>query len=73
VASVRLCKKYVEHKKLLKRLHLVYPDLNVKVKSCIGMCKFCETKPCLVFDGKKMKSTKISKLIESLTIKGKEV
>ena len=64
---IKLCKKYSKHKKFYKKLRLAYPDTEIKIKSCIGMCKSCKTEPCAIVNGKKTKSAKISKFIESLS------
>ena len=64
---IKLCKKYPKHKKFLKKLRLAYPDSDIKIKSCIGMCKSCKTKPSAIVNGRKKKSTKISNFIESLS------
>ena len=63
---IKLCKKYPKHKKFLKKLRLAYPDAEIKIKSGIGMCKSCKTKPSAVVNGIKRKSKKISKFIASL-------
>lgn len=63
---IKLCKKYPKHKKFLKKLRLAYPDAEIKIKSCVGMCKSCKTGPSVIVNGKKTKSTKISRFIESI-------
>lgn len=64
--QIKLCKNYVKKKKLIKKLALVVPDADIKVKSCIGMCHFCKAQPTAIVNGKKIKKKSIKKLLKIL-------
>ena len=64
--KIKLCKKYPKRKKLTKKIILKYPDAEIKIKSCIGMCKYCKSQPVAKVDGKKIKKKSIKKFIEML-------
>jgi uncharacterized protein YuzB (UPF0349 family) len=64
--QIKLCKNYVKKKKLAKKLALVVPDADVKVKSCIGMCHFCKAQPTAIVHGKKIKKKSIKKFLKIL-------
>lgn len=63
---IKLCKNYSKKNKLVKKLTLNFPDAKIKVKSCIGMCKECRSKPTANIDGKKFKKKSIKKFIKVL-------
>lgn len=63
---IKLCKKYVKQKKFAKKLALIAPDSDIKVKSCIDMCKYCERQPTAIIDGKKVKKKSIKKFLKTL-------
>ncbi|MEA3371419.1 MAG: hypothetical protein U9Q40_08770 [Campylobacterota bacterium] len=64
--QIKLCKKYSKKSKFLKKLALHYPEAEVKIKSCIGMCKYCKSKPTAVVNGEKIKKKSIKKFINEL-------
>ena len=64
--KIKLCKNYPKKKKLIKKLTLNYPSTEIEIKSCIGMCKNCKSKPTAIVDGKKMKKNSIKKFIKVL-------
>ena len=63
---IKLCKKYPNHKKLERQINVYYPDIEVKVKSCIGMCKSCKVEATAVVNKKKMKKKSIKKFMKAL-------
>ncbi len=63
---IQLCKKYPNKTKLLKEIILNYPTAEIKVKSCIKMCKTCKKKPCALVEGEKLKKKSIEKFILAL-------
>lgn len=63
---IKLCENYPNKEELLKELVLNFPDAKIKVKSCISMCKYCETQPTLKVNGKKIKKKSIEKIISAL-------
>ena len=63
---IQLCKKYSKRKKLTKKILLKFPDSNIKVKSCIGMCKYCKSQAVAKVNGKKIKKKSIKKLLEEI-------
>lgn len=65
--KIKLCKKYPKRKKFTKKLILNYPDAEIKIESCIGMCKYCKSQPTAQMDGKKIKKKSIKKFIESIS------
>ena len=67
--SIKLCKKYSKINKLVKKLEAKFPDEEIKVKSCINMCKYCKSNPTAEFNGKKMKKKSIKKFIKLLKSK----
>jgi len=50
-------------KKFHKKLSKAFPDDDIKVKSCIGMCKSCKVQPVAKVDGEKIKGKSIRKII----------
>lgn len=64
--QIKLCKNYKKKNKFVKKLTINYPDADITVKSCIGMCKNCKSKPTAIVDGKKMKKKNIKKFIKAL-------
>jgi len=63
---IQLCKKCSKRKKLAKNILLKYPDSKIEVKSCIGMCKYCQSHAIAKVDGKKIKKKSIKKLLEEI-------
>lgn len=61
---IKLCKNYVKKKKLTKKLALILPDAEIKVTSCIGMCRYCKLQPTAIIDGKKIKKKSIKKFLK---------
>lgn len=64
--TIKLCKKFPKQKKLAKKLSLNFPDAEIQIKSCLGMCKHCKSQPTAIVDGKKIKKKSITKLISSI-------
>jgi uncharacterized protein YuzB (UPF0349 family) len=64
--KIKLCKKYSKKKKLAKKIILNFPSAEIKVKSCIGMCKYCKSMPTAIVDGNKVKKKSIKKFIKKL-------
>lgn len=67
--SIKLCKNYSKINKLVKKLEENFPDEEIKVKSCINMCKHCKSNPTADIDGKKVKKKSIKKFIKLLKSK----
>jgi hypothetical protein len=63
---IKLCKNYSKKNKFAKKLALNFPDAEIKIKSCIGMCEYCKSKPTADVDGKKIKKKSIKKFIKAL-------
>ncbi|QOY53327.1 DUF1450 domain-containing protein [Candidatus Sulfurimonas baltica] len=63
---IKLCKNYSKKKKFAKKLALNFPDAQIVIKSCIGMCKSCKSKPTAIVDGEKIKKKSIKKFIKEL-------
>lgn len=67
--QIKLCKKYPKTNKLIKKITLNYPDADIKIKSCIDMCKYCKLMPTAIVEGKKIKKKSIKKFIKALHVK----
>lgn len=67
--SIKLCKNYSKIKKLIRKVEANFPDQEIKVKSCINMCKYCKSNPTADVDGKKIKKKSIKKFIKLLKTK----
>ena len=63
---IKVCKKYSNKSKFIKKLTLNYPDAKIEIKSCIGMCKLCKSKPTAIVNGKKIRKKSIKKFIKAL-------
>lgn len=63
---IKLCKKYPKTKKLVKKIKLSRPEVKIKVKSCIGMCEYCEVMPTAIVEGKEIKKKSIKKFVKWL-------
>ena len=63
---IKICKKYSKINKFEKKLISNFPDAEIKIKSCIGMCKYCKEQPTADVDGKKIKKKSIKKFIKAL-------
>lgn len=70
MVQIKLCKNYLQKKKLVKKLNLEYPDARVTIKSCIGMCKDCKSRPVALVNGKKIKKKSIKKFLIKLKDEG---
>jgi len=68
---IELCKNYPKKNKFVKKLSEVSPDAKIKIKSCIGMCKYCKLQPTAIINGKKIKKKSIKKFLKIL--KNKDV
>jgi len=67
--KIKICKKYPKKKKLVKKIILNYSFAEIKIKSCIGMCKYCKLMPTAIVDGEKIKKKSIKKFIKALDAK----
>lgn len=63
---IKICKNYSKKSKFKKKLTSFFPDAEIKIKSCIGMCKYCKEQPTANVDGKKIKKKSIKKFIQVL-------
>ena len=50
----------------MKKVLQQYPSADIKIKSCIGMCKNCKLQPAALVDGNKIKKKNIKKFLEEL-------
>jgi len=64
--KISICKKYSKIKKFEKKLAKAFPDANIKIASCIGMCGKCKFMPVAKVDGEKVKAKKVGKMIEKI-------
>jgi uncharacterized protein YuzB (UPF0349 family) len=63
---ITLCKKYSKRSKFIKKINLLYPNVDIEIGSCMGMCKNCKTQPTAIVNGKKIKKKSIKKFIKAL-------
>ncbi len=71
--KIRLCDKNNGKGKIKKTLKEKFPDLDVKIKDCIGMCGDCSKKKIALVNGDKVKASdakSLCKKIENI-VKGK--
>lgn len=52
--KIRFCEHNKGKGKVLRRLEEEFPELNVKVKSCVKQCGVCREQPVAVVDKKKV-------------------
>ncbi|HIJ94786.1 MAG TPA: DUF1450 domain-containing protein [Desulfuromonadales bacterium] len=53
-AKIRFCEHNKGKGKVVRRLQEEFPDLNIKVKSCVKQCGSCRDKPLATVDKKKV-------------------
>ncbi len=53
--KVRFCDHNKGKGKVLRRLREEHPDIDAKVKKCLGICGACAEQPVALVDGKKVK------------------
>ena len=53
--KVRFCDNNKGKGKVLRRLQEEHPDVDAKVKKCLGICGPCAEQPVAMVGGKKMK------------------
>ena len=53
-AKIRFCEHNKGKGKVVRRLQEEFPDLNVKVKSCVKQCGSCRDFPVATVDKKKV-------------------
>lgn len=52
--KIRFCEHNKGKGKVFRRLEEEFPDLNIKVKSCVKQCGSCRDQPVAVIDKKKV-------------------
>jgi uncharacterized protein YuzB (UPF0349 family) len=52
--KIRFCENNKGKGKVIRRLEEEFPDLNIKVKSCVKQCGSCREHPIAVVDKKKV-------------------
>lgn len=52
--KIRFCEHNKGKGKTIRRLEEEFPDLNIKVKSCVKQCSICREQPVAVVDKKKV-------------------
>lgn len=48
--KIRFCENNKGKGKVLRRLEEEFPDLNIKIKSCVKQCGICREQPVAVVD-----------------------
>ena len=52
--KIRFCEHNKGKGKVVRRLEEEFPDLNIKIKSCVKQCGSCRDQPVAVVDKKKV-------------------
>jgi uncharacterized protein YuzB (UPF0349 family) len=52
--KIRFCEHNKGKGKVFRRLEEEFPDLNIKIKSCVKQCGSCREQPMAVVDKKKV-------------------
>ena len=52
--KIRFCEHNKGKGSVIRRLEEEFPDLNIKVKSCVKQCSVCREQPVAVVDKKKI-------------------
>ena len=52
--KIRFCEHNKGKGKVVRRLEEEFPDLNIKIKSCVKQCGCCREQPMAVVDKKKV-------------------
>ncbi|HIJ88612.1 MAG TPA: DUF1450 domain-containing protein [Desulfuromonadales bacterium] len=52
--KIRFCEHNKGKGRVVRRLEEEFPDLNIKVKSCVKQCGCCREQPVAVVDKKKV-------------------
>jgi uncharacterized protein YuzB (UPF0349 family) len=52
--KIRFCEHNKGKGKVIRRLEEEFPDLNIKIKSCVKQCGSCREQPVAVVDKKKV-------------------
>jgi uncharacterized protein YuzB (UPF0349 family) len=52
--KIRFCEHNKGKGKVIRQLEEEFPDLNIKVKSCVKQCGCCREQPVAVVDKKKI-------------------
>ena len=67
--KIKICKKYTNTKKLKKQLTQAFPNDNIIIRKCLNSCEICQHQPLAKIKGKKLKASRISKLINKIKAK----
>ena len=67
--KIKICKKYTKINTLQNKLTKAFPNDAVVVKKCLGLCKICKHQPVAEINKKKLKASRISKLIAKIETK----
>jgi uncharacterized protein YuzB (UPF0349 family) len=52
--KIRFCEHNKGKGKVVRQLEEAFPDLNIKIKSCVKQCGCCREQPMAVVDKKKV-------------------
>ena len=65
--KIRFCENNKGKGKVIRRLEEEFPDLNIKVKSCVKQCSTCREQPVAVVDKKKVTGKDADDLYAKIT------
>ncbi len=60
--KVRFCENNKGKSKVYRRLLEEYPEVDAKIKKCLGMCGTCSEQPVAMVDGQKVKGKDVDEL-----------
>jgi len=66
--KVRFCENNKGKSKVYRRLLEEYPDLDAKIKKCLGQCGSCGEQPIAMVEGKKVKGNDTDDLFRKIVI-----
>ncbi|MDD2366280.1 MAG: DUF1450 domain-containing protein [Desulfuromonadaceae bacterium] len=64
--KISFCEHNKGKGKILRRLQEEFPDLNIKVKSCVKQCSVCRDQPVAVVDKIKVTSREWDELYDKI-------
>lgn len=66
ILKIRLCENNKGKGKLLRRLSEEFPEVDVKIKSCIKQCGACREMPTATLNKKKVTAKDVEELYKKL-------
>lgn len=64
--KVRFCENNKGKSRVYRRLQEEFPDLDAKIKKCLGQCGSCAEQPIATVGGKKVRGKDLEDLYQSI-------